>query len=123
MQIHLATKSRASAPKAVAQPQDARVTFRLNQSQAAKIGLLDRWESAMRRRRPRDEKKRQAMTRLNESISRLLEMAKAEEWSQRQLAAKIAIPETTFRRLRSQNVNPLVWLPKVEAALLRLTVS
>jgi hypothetical protein len=40
----------ATAPKAVAQPQRARVTFRLTQSEAAKYGLSARWQSAMQRK-------------------------------------------------------------------------
>jgi phosphoglycolate phosphatase-like HAD superfamily hydrolase len=110
----------ATAPKAVAQPLRARVTFRLAESEAAKYGLLDRWQAAMHRRQQREAKKREAQARLNQSIGRLLELAGAEQWSQRQLAAQIAIPETSFRRIRDEKVNPLAWLPKVETALARL---
>ena len=70
--------------------------------------------------RLREQKKLEAQTRLNAFIARLLEMASAQTWSQRRLAAKIAIPETTFRRIRDGKVNPLAWLSKVEMALHRL---
>lgn len=110
----------ATAPKAVAQPLGARVTFRLTGSEAAKFGLLDRWRAAVERRRQREAQKRAALVQFAETVSSLLAKAAAAQWSQRQLAAKIGIPETTFRRIKNQKVKPLVWLPKVEAALASL---
>lgn len=112
-----------TAPKAVAQPQRAVVAFRFTESEAAKYGLLARWQSARQRRQRRDEKRRQAQDRLSSSISRLIAKAEAEQWSQRQLAAKIGVPETTFRRIRDQKVHPLTWLPRIEAALARLDAT
>jgi len=97
--------------------------FRMTESEAAKCGLLDRWEAAMKRRQEREEKKRRIQKLLDKAITQLLEKARAEEWSQRQLAAKIAIPETTFRRIRDRRVNPLAWLAKIEAALSKLKAS
>jgi ribosome-binding protein aMBF1 (putative translation factor) len=113
----------ATAPKPVAQPRQALVTFRLTESQAAKLGFSDRWEAAMQKRRLREQKKMEAQTRLNASMSRLLEMARAQEWSHRQLAAKAMIPETTFRRILNSQVNPQVWVAKLETALSRLKQS
>ena len=49
----------------------------------------------------------------------LVAKAESEQWSQRKLAGKIGIPETTFRRLRAQQVDPFAWLPKIEAAVAR----
>lgn len=112
----------ATAPNAVARPSGARVALKITESEAARCGLLDRWQAAMQRRRKREQKIKQVLALLNGFISRLLAKAKTEEWSQRELAAKIGIPETTFRRIRGHAVNPLVWLPKIEAAAARLNL-
>ena len=48
---------------------------------------------------------------------------KMEGWSQRRLAAQIAIPATTLRRLRDQKGNPLVWFPRIQSAMHRLNPS
>lgn len=111
------------APKPVAQPSRSLVAFRLTESQAAKLGLRDRWLAAVKKREMRADKKRQAIDRLTEMVSRLLDRAQEEHWSQRQLAARIQIPETTFRRIRNGNVIAEEWLPKIEAALARLNMS
>ena len=110
-----------TAPNAVAQTGEPLVAFRLTQSEAAKHGLLERWQAAMKRRAKRTQKKQTAFLRLNESLVKLLARAETEEWSQRKLAEKIGIPETTFRRIRANQVNPFVWLPKIESAAFRLT--
>ena len=107
----------------MAQPSVARVTFRLTESEAAKFGLLGRWQAAFKRRKERELRKAQTQTLLAACVHQLLAKAQREEWSQRQLAGKIAIPETTFRRIRAQRVDPFVWLPKLEAALKLLNPS
>jgi len=121
MQPPSATNTPATAPKPVAQPQRARVTFRLTEPEAAKCGLLDRWRTAMVRRQHRAARKQHAQAQLAEAVSGLVARATAEHWSQRQLAAKMLIPETTFRRIRNQQVDPLLWLPKVAAAVAKLS--
>ena len=99
------------------------MSFRLTEWQAAKLGFQERWEVAVRKREIRAQKKRLATDRLNECVMQLLDRAKSEQWSQRQLASQIAIPETTFRRIRDQKVNAVEWLPKVQTALNRLKTS
>lgn len=115
-----AVVARATAPKPVAQPQQARVSFQFTESEAAKCGLLARWQSAIRRREARAAKKHLALTVLTDSVSSLFARAETEGWSQRRLAARLAIPETTLRRIRDRQVNPLTWLPKLQAAQRRL---
>jgi DNA-binding XRE family transcriptional regulator len=103
----------------------ARVAFLLTESEAAKCGLLERWQAAVWRREQRKQKQKQAkrvaFLTLNENISRLLTKADQEEWSQRKLAGLIGIAPRTFRRIRSNQVNPFIWLPKIESAAFRLT--
>jgi hypothetical protein len=111
-----------TAPKAVAQPQRTRVTFRLTELEAEKCRLGARWRAAMERRLKFNVRMVQARFILNEAIAVLLAKAAAEQWSQRQLAARIGIPETTFRRIRDQQVDAMVWLPKVSAALARINI-
>jgi hypothetical protein len=38
----------ATAPKAVAQPSGARVALKITESEAAKCGLLNRWQAAIK---------------------------------------------------------------------------
>ena len=55
--------------------------------------------------------------------SHYIAWAEQEGWSQRRLAAQIAIPATTLRRLRDQKGNPLVWFPRIQSAMHRLNPS
>lgn len=68
-----------------------------------------------------DAQRRHAADELDRSVSQLLARAEMEEWSGRELARRAGIPETTLRRLRSGQVDPLAWLPKIKPALARLT--
>jgi ribosome-binding protein aMBF1 (putative translation factor) len=109
-----------TAPKPVAQPKRTKVTFRLDELECEKYGLENRYRAAMKRREHRAARKLGAEAALSESISRLVERAQSEHWSQRELAGKVGIPETTFRRIRNHQVNALVWEPKLKAVLDRL---
>jgi ribosome-binding protein aMBF1 (putative translation factor) len=111
-----------TAPNAVAQPREARVAFRLTESEAGTHGLLERWRLAIKKRQIRQEKRIRDIATLNGCVSRLIIKAEEEGWSQRQLAAKIQIPETTFRRIRDQKVEPLIWLPKIMGAMSKLQI-
>jgi ribosome-binding protein aMBF1 (putative translation factor) len=110
-------KTPESAPKPVAQPSRSTVTLRFTESEAIKHGLLDRWQAVMRRREARAKKIQDASEQLSALVSGLLQRAEAERWSQRTLAKKIGIPETTFRRIRAQQVDPFLWLPKLRATI------
>lgn len=117
-----------TAPSPVAQPQRAAVRLEITESEAACAGILDRWQAARKRqieREARNARRRDrqvhAAQELHESVLRLFQHAEAERWGQRKLAAQIGIPQTTLRRIRAQQVDALVWLPKVRAAINRLT--
>jgi hypothetical protein len=103
-------------------PSAATVRLALTESQAAKIGLAEHWQAAHKRRQRRAERQATAATRLQAAVSQLISFAEmqAEPLSLRKLSARINIPERTFRRIRDQKVNSLVWLPRLEAALLQL---
>ena len=113
----------ATAPKAMARPSASRVTFRFTESQAAKFGLADRWRAAVQRRQLRDARKQAAAAQLQTAVAGLLAIADAQQWSQRQLTARIGIPQTSFRRIRRNQVDPLLWLEKLSAALVRINPS
>lgn len=113
----------ASAPNALAHPLGPRVRLAISESEAVKIGMLDRWRAALRRRERRQRKKAAAAADLQRSVAELLQRAQAQGWSQRKLAAKADIARTTFRRVLNLQVNPKAWLPKVRAAVSRLELN
>jgi ribosome-binding protein aMBF1 (putative translation factor) len=115
--------TRVTAANALPRPLEARARLAITESEAAKIGILDRWRAAMDRRQERQAKKITTTTHLNDCLADLLRKAQAEGWSQRQLALKIEIPDRTFRRIRKQQIDASVWLPKLTAALERLNRS
>jgi hypothetical protein len=109
----------------MAQPSDAIVSLPLTESQAAKIGLRDRWLLARKKILSRQRNKLDANARLQAAIEKLLRHAQIQpkEWSQRKLAKTVGLTWTSWRRCRSGKVNARHWLPKVEAALAKLKVS
>jgi ribosome-binding protein aMBF1 (putative translation factor) len=60
-------------------------------------------------------------TRLQTALNRLEEIAATEDWSQRKLAAKLGFRESTFRLIKSGHADSNHWLPKLEAAVRRLS--
>ena len=58
-------------------------------------------------------------TELKSSLEQLFERAAVEDWSLRDLSRRAGIPESTLRWLRSGQVDPLAWLPKIQTALAR----
>jgi ribosome-binding protein aMBF1 (putative translation factor) len=107
----------------MARAREARASLWFTESEASKFGFLERWRVAFQKREALAAEKRRARALFNESVSSLFARAQAGHWSQRRLAAKLAIPETTLRRIRDGKVNPRAWLPKLQAALNRLTPS
>lgn len=67
-----------------------------------------------------DARRRHAASELERSVSQLLARAEIEEWSGRELARRVGIPERSLRRVRAGHVDPLAWLPRIKPALTRL---
>jgi ribosome-binding protein aMBF1 (putative translation factor) len=85
--------------------------------QARPVGYLSRLLAESRAHAARIA----AAAELQRSVDTLLTRAQTEEWSQRELARRAGIPETTLRRLRHGKADPLTWLPRIHPALARLT--
>jgi AraC-like DNA-binding protein len=102
-------------------PSDARIRLSLTLPQAAKIGLADQWHAVLYRRERRARRETEALVELQAIVARLLAHAEKQDWSLRQLAAKLAIPERSLRRARDRQLNPRRWLPILRAAEARLT--
>lgn len=120
----------ASGPNAPDQTQRIAVRLEITESQAASAGILDVWIAARKRQAERQariarrlEQRNDAARELQQAALRLFQHANAARWSQRKLAAQTGLPKTTLRRLRDQQLDALTWLPKVRAALNRLTTS
>jgi len=61
--------------------------------------------------------------RIQDALSALQNIATSQEWSQRKLAEKIGIKESTLRKIKCGRADVFTWLPKLEAAITRLTSS
>lgn len=119
-----AVMSRKNARGVVAQPSRRSVRLCITESEAAKIGILDRWQAAWQRKAGRAAQKQAVSNRLQNVLKQLSELAQVEKWSQRKLAAKIGLPESTLRDLRKgQSAEPAAMIPKLESALARLTAN
>ncbi len=109
-----------SAHDACAQPSQARVRLALTESEAAKIGLLDRWIAARKRKTKRDARKVGVSMKLQAVLDQLETIARTEHWSQRKLAAKAGLPESTLRKIKRGQTDPRDYLPKLQSAVARL---
>ncbi|HEY3762682.1 MAG TPA: hypothetical protein VGN23_13125 [Verrucomicrobiae bacterium] len=83
------------------------------------------WQAAWKKTADRRAKKLELMDRLRGAVSCLLDHAawQPEPWSQRPLSKKIGIAWATWLRCRNGKVNARTWLPKLEAAIVRLNIS
>jgi hypothetical protein len=121
-------KKRASAvvtrkigPKPVAHQFRATVAFRLTESEAEKYGLGDRWRAAMKRRREIATRKASFQTQMQGAVLQLLALAESERISQREMTRKAGLSWGSFRRCRDGQADPVIWLPRVHAAIKKVT--
>lgn len=116
--------TRKNAREAVAQPSRRSLRLCVTESEAAKIGILDRWQAAWQRKASRAAQKQAVARQLQDALMNLSALASAKDWSQRKLAAKISLPESTLRDLRNgRSSNPAAMIHKLESAFVRLTNS
>lgn len=106
----------------MAQPFRPTVAFRLTESQAEKYGLGDRWRAALKRRQEIAARKASIQNQLQGAVLRLLAHAEAEQISQREMTRKAGLSWGSFRRCRDGKADPIIWLPKLEAAAARLQI-
>lgn len=118
-----ATLTQENGSDPMNQPSEALVSLPITESQAAKIGLLERWQVARKKVVTRLQRKQDAEVRLKSVVEGLLERAEAERWSQRSLARRSGLSWSGWLRCRNSAVNARTWLPKLEAALKRLKPS
>jgi hypothetical protein len=103
--------------RALPRPLCARIRLAITESEAAKLGILDRWQAAQLRQAKRALKQAWLAGEFQRSVEALLQRAATEEWSQRKLAMRAGLSFRSWRRIRDRNVNPAAWLPKLRAAL------
>jgi hypothetical protein len=123
METPSAPKTPASAAKPLPQPRGALVSLKITGSQAAKIGLLDRWVIGRKKTVSRQKSRSTASERLKRVTSQLMLHAAQSNLSQRQFEKRADLSWRTLHRCRDGQVNPRDWLPKLEAALARLKAS
>lgn len=59
--------------------------------------------------------------RLQAACKALETVAQANEWSQTKLASQVGVKESTFRKIKMGRADSAYWLPKLEAAVARLS--
>lgn len=89
----------------------------MTESQADKAGLGDHWRAAMKKRLERQARKLSAKEQLMAAAKQILDVANAEDWSQREASRRAGLSWGAFRRCRDGRNDPVTWLPKIQAAL------
>jgi hypothetical protein len=83
-------------------------------------------QDQIHRQQKYDARKRTEATlesELAECLGRLESLAAELDWSGRQIAERLGLSETTWRRLKAGQLDLAVWLPKLRAAVARLNSS
>lgn len=118
-----AVVTREIGPRPVAQRLRATVAFRLSESEAEKYGLGDRWRNAMKRRQEIADRKADFQTQMQGAVLKLLAHAESERISQREMTRKAGLSWGSFRRCRDGKADPVIWLPRVQAAINKVTTK
>jgi hypothetical protein len=116
-----AVVSRGIGPNAPGRASGDTARLSITESQAAKIGILDRWQAAHRRNQLRAQKKTAAATELNRAVQTLLQHAESEQWSQRRMAREVGLSWGGWLRCRDGKANPIKWLPRILSAVNRVS--
>lgn len=77
----------------------------------------------MKKRLDRQARKLSAKEELMAAAKQILDVANAEDWSQREASRRAGLSWGAFRRCRDGQSDPVTWLPKVQAALDRVLKS
>ncbi len=99
------------------QPPDARYALFMTAAQAAKAGLLERWQEAHARRFKKIARQAHLKAEL-ESLVKSFDTVVAEHgWSERKMQRESGLNRTAWRRIRAGNHPPKVAILKIQAAL------
>jgi hypothetical protein len=119
--------SAVMTPKSGANPlprlQGALVSLKITGSQAAKIGLLDRWVIARKKTLSRQKNKTTVTDQVKRVADQILLHAEQENLSKRQFEKQAQLSWRTLHRCRDGQADARAWLPKLEAALSKLKAS
>jgi adenylosuccinate lyase len=95
----------------------------MSESEAEKYGLGDRWRAAFKRRQEIIARKSVARVELAGAIAELLKYAEAEQISQRKMAREAGLSWGTYLRCRDGLADPVIWLPRIQAAVHQITTQ
>ena len=112
-----------SAPNAVAQPLRARIRLALDVSRVPESGFVAGQIAIHQEFESRQQTKVTIANTFQRTLDQLKAIAESNHWSQRKLATKIGIPETTLRRLKKGDAEPAEYLPKLQSAAARLQAN
>jgi len=114
-----------TAAKAVPHPLRPGIARALNLSDSRPIPFLARLIDEQKAFESRQQSQVTISNQFQATLDRLAASAQSEQLSQRKLAARIGIPERTFRRLAQGTVSlerAQTYLPKLEAAVNKLLI-
>lgn len=95
----------------------------LSVSRKPKTGFVDRQIAIHQEYQARQQSKVTISNKLQTALDRLQAIAQSKHWSQRELAGRIGIPESTLRKVKRGLAQLENHIPKLEAAVQRLTPS
>jgi hypothetical protein len=104
-------------------PQDAPVRLTITRPQAAKAGLLARYETVLHRREKRQAREVSIGNELDRLMWALVYFAKSNGLSRRKLLKLVGLSWGSWTRIRDGKVNAALWLPRLAAAVERLKPS
>jgi hypothetical protein len=106
-----------SEPSGLVHPLRAAARKALDWSNVAPVGFVGRQISLHQKTAARTV----LSTRLQDALNALETVAHDHRWSQRELARRAGVPQTTLRRIKRGVPVPSEWLPILERARTRLT--
>ena len=101
----------------------ARIRHALDFDRVPKIRFVDRQIAIHQEHHSRQQSRVVISNKLQAVLNQIETIAKSEHWSQRELASKLGLPESTLRKIKRAPAMPEVWVPKLQAAASRLTPS
>lgn len=118
-----AVLSRPSGPNRNGPLCSARVAQILAPGHSLKLTFLDQLLAEQKQFEASRAQSAGQFAALSELVAKIQDRATGEEWSQREVCARLGITRTSWQRLCAGQVNPAEWLPRLRDAATRLHLT